>query len=140
MLKTKMKLSNPDKILKFLTEMVQRSYDRIKEEEILLCLDCLDVDLYIASTNHDDFYDAVRENFELDEEGEIIDYDSYKELMDELNESFILLHSTSGLFDYFPPGEYTVNDEVREQESEYLAPSGIFYAPFEDAISNKGSR
>lgn len=132
-----MKLNNQEKILSILTQMVQKSYERLKDEEVLLCLDCLDVDLYIASTNDDEFYDAIRENFEVDEAGDIIDYEQYKELMDELNESFILLHSTSGLFDYFPPGEYVVNDEVREQESEHLAPSGVFYAPFEDALGEK---
>lgn len=137
MLKTKMKLKNPDEVLSILNEMVKRSYERVKDEEILLCLDCLDVDLYIASTNNDEFYDAIKENFEVDDSGDIVDYDTYKELMEDLNESFILLHSTSGLFDYFPPGEYSVNGEIREQESDYLAPSGVFYAPYEDAIKEK---
>ncbi|WP_318502683.1 hypothetical protein [Bacillus sp. T3] len=135
MLKTTKELVNSEKILSILQEIVNRSYERIKGEEVLLCLDCLDVDLYIATSNHDEFIESIKENFELDEDFEIIDYEGYRELMDELNENFILLHSISGLFDYFHPGDYIVNGETRFQEGEYLAPKGVFYAPFEDAVN-----
>jgi superfamily I DNA/RNA helicase len=134
-MKTKRALVNPDKIHSILMDIIKQTYEQVKGEEVLLCLDCLDVDLKLATTNLDEFSDAIRENFELDENFEIIDYDGYKELMDELNENFILLHSTTGLFDYFPPGEYTVNGETRYQESDYLAPKDVFYAPFEDAVN-----
>ena len=135
MLNTKRKLVNGDEIYAILMEMVKNTYENVKGEEVLLCLDCLDVDLRLAANSHDDLIEAIRANFELDEDFEIIDYDGYRELIGELNENFILLHSTSGLFDYFPPGDYEVNGEYREQEGEYLAPAGVFYAPFEDAIN-----
>ncbi|MGJ7921101.1 hypothetical protein [Neobacillus sp. LXY-4] len=137
MLNTKRELVNADKVYSILQKIINQSFESLKGEEVLLCLECLDVDLYIAANNHEEFEEAIKENFKLDEEGEIIDYDGYRELMNDLNDQFILLHSTSGLFDYFPPGDYTVNGENRYQENEYLAPSGVFYAPFEDAV-NKG--
>lgn len=135
MLTTKRKLVNAEKITSILMAIIHETYEEVKEEEVLLCLDCLDVDLRLATHNNDDFFEAVKENFELDEENEVIDYDGYKELMEDLNEEFILLHSSSGLFDYFPDGEYTVGGEERLSESEYLAPKGVFYAPFEDAVN-----
>jgi hypothetical protein len=134
MIHTKRTLINAEKINSLLMEIIKKSYENLKGEEVLLCLDCLDVDLTLATSNHDEFIEAVKENFELDEDFEIIDYEAYRELMDELNEHFILLHSTSGLFDYFPPGEYEINGEIREQENDYLAPKDVFYAPFEDAL------
>lgn len=118
-------------------DIINNSYENVKGEEVLLCLDCLDVDIYLATNNHEEFIEAIKENFELDYEFEIVDYDGYRELMDELNENFILLHSTSGLFDYFPPGEYEVDGEIREQENDYLAPKGVFYAPYEDALNKR---
>ncbi|MDF2903274.1 MAG: hypothetical protein K0S25_912 [Bacillus sp. (in: firmicutes)] len=135
MLNTKRPLINAEKIYKILMGIVIKSYENVKGEEILLCLDCLDVDIYLATNNHEEFIEAIKENFELDQDYEIVDYDGYRELMEELNENFILFHSTSGLFDYFPPGEYEVDGEIREQENDYLAPKGVFYAPFEDAVN-----
>ncbi|AGK53833.1 hypothetical protein [Bacillus sp. 1NLA3E] len=135
MLNTKRPLINAEKIYKILMGIVIKSYENVKGEEILLCLDCLDVDIYLATNNHEEFIEAIKENFELDQDYEIVDYDGYRELMEELNENFILFHSTSGLFDYFPPGEYEVEGEIREQENDYLAPKGVFYAPFEDAVN-----
>jgi hypothetical protein len=134
MLKTKKKLVNADLIYSILMEIVKSSYESLKGEEVLLCLDCLDVDLYIATYNNDEFEDAIKANFQLDENFEIIDYDGYKELMDELHENFILMHTTSGLFDFFPEGEYEINGECRYQESDHLAPSGVFAFPFEDGV------
>jgi len=135
MLNTKRPLINAEKIYKILMGIVIKSYENVKGEEILLCLDCLDVDIYLATNDHEEFIEAIKENFELDDDYEIVDYEGYRELMDELNENFILFHSTSGLFDYFPPGEYEVDGEIREQENDYLAPKGVFYAPFEDAVN-----
>lgn len=135
MLNTKRPLVNAEKIYKILMGIVIKSYENVKGEEILLCLDCLDVDIYLATNDHEEFIEAIKENFELDDDYEIVDYDGYRVLMDELNENFILFHSTSGLFDYFPPGEYEVDGEIREQENDYLAPKGVFYAPFEDAVN-----
>lgn len=135
MLNTKRVLINPERIYFILMDMIKNSYENLKGKEVLLCLDCLDVDLFLATNNHDEFIEAIKVNFKLDEDFEIIDYDGYRELMDELNENFILLHSTSGFFDYFPPGDYEVNGELREVENDYLAPKGVFYAPFEDALT-----
>lgn len=135
MLNTKRPLVNAEEIYKILMGIVIKSYENVKGEEILLCLDCLDVDIYLATNDHEEFIEAIKENFELDDDYEIVDYEGYRVLMDELNENFILFHSTSGLFDYFPPGEYEVDGEIREQENDYLAPKGVFYAPFEDAVN-----
>ena len=137
MLNTKRPLINTERIYNILMDIINNSYENVKGEEVLLCLDCLDVDIYLATNNHEEFIEAIKENFELDYEFEIVDYDGYRELMDELNENFILLHSTSGLFDYFPPGEYEVDGEIREQENDYLAPKGVFYAPYEDALNKR---
>jgi hypothetical protein len=134
MIKTRRTLVNKERIQAILIDLMNTSYENIKDEEILLCLDCLDVDLYLATTNHDEFDEAIKANFDLDEDYEIIDYEAYRELMEDLDLAFLELHKTSGLFDYFPPGEYKVNGELREQEGEHLAPKGIFYAPYEDAL------
>lgn len=139
MLKTTRILVNSDKIYDILNELVKTSYENIKDEEILLCLDCLDVDLNIATTDHDEFDEAIKENFELDENYEIIDYEGYRKLMDELDRAFIELHKSTGLFDYFPPGKYKVGDEIRVQECDFLAPKGVFYAPYEEAVVKKES-
>jgi hypothetical protein len=134
MLNTRRTLVNSDEIHQILVDLVKTSYESIKDEEILLCIDCLDVDLYLAVTDHDPFDEAIKKNFELDEDYEIIDYDGYRELMEDLDIAFVELHKSGGLFDYFPPGEYVVEGETREEEGEYLAPKGIFFAPFEDAL------
>lgn len=134
MLKTTRNLVNSDRIYEMLINIVQTSYKNIKDEEILLCLDCLDVDLYVATEENDEFDDAIKENFELDENYEIIDYNGYRKLMDELDQVFVDLHKTTGLFDYFPPGQYKVGDEIRVQTCDFFAPKGVFYAPYEDAL------
>ena len=135
MIKTTQKLVNEDKITTILMDIVQRSYDELKEEDVLLCLDCCDVDLEIATENHFEFEEALKENFELDEFGEIIDYDDYRQLMFELYDYFIELHKNSGLFDFFPEGEYLVNGELQLSDCDKLAPKGRFYAPFEGALN-----
>lgn len=137
MLKTKRELINADLIYSILMEIIKTSYESLKGEEVLLCLDCLDVDLNIATYNNDEFAEAIKVNFELDENFEIIDYEAYRELMDELHEYFILMHTTSGLFDFFPEGEYEINGEIRIQESDHLAPTGVFAFPFEDGVIKK---
>lgn len=137
MINTTKKLINEDKITKILTEIVEKTYEEIKEEKILLCMECSDIDLEVAVSNHFDFQEAIKENFELDEFEEILDYEGYQRLMDELQDYFIELHIKSGLFDYFPEGEYTVQDKKLISDSEVLGPKGVFYAPFEQAINPK---
>lgn len=134
MLITRKTLINPERVQEILNSLVKTSYEDIKGEEILLCLDCLDIDLSIATTNHDEFDEAIKANFELDEDDEIIDYDEFRKLIEDLDLAYVELHKNSGLFDYFPPGEYKVGEETREQDCEFLAPKGVFYAPFEDAL------
>ena len=72
MLKTTKKLVNEDLIISILNDIVKKSYEEIKDEEVLLCLECSDVDLEIATENHFEFQDAIKENFELDEFGDIV--------------------------------------------------------------------
>ena len=100
----------------------------------MLCLECSDVDLEIATENHFEFQDAIKENFELDEFGDIVDYEEYKKLMYELFDYFIELHINSGFFDYYPEGEYTVDGKILLSDSDIIAPKGKFYAPFEHAL------
>ncbi|PLR80759.1 hypothetical protein CVD25_08320 [Bacillus canaveralius] len=136
MLKTSTQLKNHDKIEAILKEMVKYAYEEIKDEPVLLCLECSDVDLYVAASNHEELEDALKENFELDEFGEVIDLEAYQELFYELNDHFVELHKLSGYFDFFPEGVYDVNGEKRESETDMLAVKGKFYAPFEDALND----
>jgi hypothetical protein len=136
MLKTTKKLVNEETIINILNDIVKKSYEEIKDEEVLLCLECSDVDLEIATANHFEFQDAIKENFELDEFGDIIDHEEYRKLMYELFDFFIELHINSSLFDYFPEGEYTVDGKVFLSDSDIVAPKGKFYAPFEHALVN----
>lgn len=134
MLKTTKSLINEEIIIQILREIVEKSYEAIKEEEVLLCLECSDVDLEVATSNHFEFQNAIKENFELDEFGEILDYDHYRKLMCELYDEFIEMHINSGLFDVFPEGEYEVEGEKLISDSDMIAPKGKFYAPFEQAL------
>lgn len=127
-------LMNEGKIEAILKDMVGITYEHTKGEEVLLCLECSDVDLYVAAASSPDFEDALKENFELDIFGEIKDAKAYRKTMDQLDRLFVDFHIQSGLFDYFPAGLYEVNGEEREKEFDTLAPKGIFYAPFEDAV------
>ncbi|WP_394232412.1 hypothetical protein [Niallia oryzisoli] len=136
MLKTTKKLVNEQEVIEILQSIVKKSYDEIKDEEILLCLECADVDLEIATANHFEFHEALKKNFELDEFGEILDYDEYRQLMYELYDYFIDLHINSGLFDFFPEAEYEVEGEMLISDSDIIAPKGKFYAPFEHALKN----
>lgn len=135
MLNTSLPLKSEAKIEEILKRIVEDSYEQIKDEEVLLCLECCDVDLEIATSNDFEFEEAIKENFELDEFGDIIDMEQYRRLMYELNDAFIELHKSSGYFDFFPEGQYEVNGEKRESESDIIAPKGKFYAPFEDALT-----
>ena len=47
-IKTNVKLQNADIIDAILIELVQNSYHEVSEEGLLLCMECGDVDLYIA--------------------------------------------------------------------------------------------
>lgn len=134
MLKTTKKLVNEELIVAILNDIVKKTYEEIKDEEVLLCLECSDVDLEVATENHFEFQDAIKENFELDEFGDIVDYVEYKKLMYELFDYFIELHINSGFFDYYPEGEYTVNGKILLSDSDIIAPKGKFYAPFEHAL------
>jgi hypothetical protein len=134
MLKTTKKLVNEELIVAILNDIVKKTYEEIKDEEVLLCLECSDVDLEIATENHFEFQDAIKENFELDEFGDIVDYVEYKKLMYELFDYFIELHINSGFFDYYPEGEYTVDGKILLSDSDIIAPKGKFYAPFEHAL------
>ncbi|MBK5441937.1 MULTISPECIES: hypothetical protein [Peribacillus] len=134
MFQTKIQLANPDKIDSVLKEIVQNSYEEVREERLLLCMECGDVDLYIAASNHEELQDAINENFEIDECGEIIKLEEHQQLMDDLYEYFLKLHKESNLFDFFPAGYYIVDGESRESETDMLGPKGLFSAPFEDAI------
>ncbi|MGE7765715.1 hypothetical protein [Peribacillus sp. NPDC096540] len=134
MFQTKIQLANPDKIDSVLKEIVQNSYEEVREERLLLCMECGDVDLYIAASNNEELQDAINENFEIDECGEIIKLEEHQQLMDDLYEYFLKLHKESNFFDFFPAGYYIVAGESRESETDMLAPKGLFLAPFEDAI------
>jgi hypothetical protein len=134
MLKTTLNLVNKNEIEEIITEIVRSVYDNIKDEAMLLYLKNHEIDLYVAVTDNDEFEEAILKNFEVDEENEIIDEEGYQLLMDELNDYFVELHKTSGLFDFFPSGIYEVNGEKRLQESDCIATKGRYIAPFEDAI------
>ncbi|MFD6443405.1 hypothetical protein ACFWDG_27470, partial [Peribacillus sp. NPDC060186] len=88
MFQTKIQLANPDKIDSVLKEIVQNSYEEVREERLLLCMECGDVDLYIAASNHEELQDAINENFEIDECGDIIKLEEHQQLMDDLYEYF----------------------------------------------------
>lgn len=133
MLNTTKQLKNEEVIINILKGIVLHSYEELKEEDILLCLECCDVDLEIATSSHFDFQEAIKENFELDEFDDILDMDEYRHLICELHDYFVELHKQSGLFDFFPEGEYNVKEEIRNSDSDMIAPKGRFYAPFEDA-------
>ncbi|MFP3512078.1 hypothetical protein SB775_21015 [Peribacillus sp. SIMBA_075] len=134
MFKTKIKLTNPERIDAILKAVVQKSYEEALEEKLLLCMECGDVDFYIAYSNNEELQDAINENFEIDECGEIMKLDEHQELMDDLYEYFLIIHKESDMFDFFPAGSYIVVGESRESDTDMLAPSGLFSAPFEDAI------
>ena len=135
MLNTTKQLRNEAVINNLLKEIVLHSYEELKEEDILLCLECCDVDLEIATSSHFDFQEAIKENFELDEFGDILDMDEYRYLICELHDYFVELHKESGLFDFFPEGEYNVRGDIRNSDSDMIAPKGRFFAPFEDATT-----
>jgi hypothetical protein len=132
-LQTTVDLVNVEQIEAILKELVQDSYDEVKEEGILLCMECGDVDLYITASHHELLQDAIHRNFQVDEYGKVINREKYQQLMDDLNEYFVKLHIESGYFDYYPAGTYEVDGEQRVSETDMLAPKGQFYAPFEDA-------
>ncbi|MCK1993317.1 hypothetical protein GW626_11465 [Peribacillus muralis] len=134
MFQSKIKLSNSAKIEAILRGIVSRTYEEARKEKLLLCMECGDVDLYIASSNNDELQDAINENFEFDQYGEIIKLEDHQELMDDLYDYFLILHKESDMFDFFPAGPYEVAGEERESETDMLAPRGLFSAPFEDAM------
>ncbi|MFJ7747833.1 hypothetical protein [Peribacillus sp. NPDC097295] len=136
-LQTNTQLVNFNKIDVILKEIVQNSYDEARKECVLLCMECGDVDLYIAASNHEGMQEAINENFQIDEDGEIIKQEEYQQFMDDLADYFLELHKESALFDFFPAGYYEVDGEKRESETDMLGPKGQFSAPFEDAFINE---
>ncbi|WP_144552276.1 hypothetical protein [Peribacillus simplex] len=134
MFQTKIKLINTGKIDAILKEIVLKTYEEALEEKLLLCMECGDVDFYIAYSNNEELQDAINENFEIDECGEIMKIDEHQELMDDLFDYFLIKHKESEMFDYFPAGPYTLGGEIRESDTDMLAPRGLYSAPFEDAL------
>ena len=63
--------------------------------------------------------------------------DEYRHLICELHDYFVELHKESGLFDFFPEGEYNVRGDIRNSDSDMIAPKGRFFAPFEDATTSQ---
>lgn len=98
---TKIKLINPGKIDAILKEIVLKTFEEALEEKLLLCMECGDVDFYIAYSNNEELQDAINENFEIDEFGEIMKIDEHQELMDDLYDYFLIIHKESDLFDFF---------------------------------------
>ncbi len=133
MLQTAIELINREEIEGILKEIVKAEYEEVREEGLLLCMECGDVDLYIAASHHEGLQEAINKNFETDECGDVIDRKLHQQLMDDLFEYFLELHQESGFFDFYPAGLYIVNGEKRGSETDMLAPKGLFYAPFEDA-------
>ncbi|GKU80713.1 nucleotidyltransferase family protein [Niallia sp. NCCP-28] len=131
---TTKKVSNEDEIKSILKKMVDTAYEQIKGEEILLCMECCDVDLFVAAESYPELEEAIKKNYELDEYGEVIDHDGYIQLMRELDDYFVELHIQSGYYDYFPAGIYELDGKEEETETDILAPKGVFYAPFEEAV------
>ncbi|TKH02546.1 hypothetical protein FC682_22065 [Peribacillus simplex] len=134
MFQSKIELNNTGKIDAILKGIVLKTYEESLEEKLLLCMECGDVDFYIAYSNNEELQDAINENFEIDECGEIVNIDEHQELMDDLYDYFLIIHKESDLFDFFPAGPYTHGGEIRESDTDMLAPRGLYSAPFEDAI------
>ncbi|MGG0410051.1 hypothetical protein [Peribacillus simplex] len=134
MLQTKVKLTNTGKIDAILMEIVLKTYEEALDEKLLLCMECGDVDFYIAYSNNEKLQDAINENFEIDESGEIMKIDEHQELMDDLYDYFLIIHKESEMFDFFPAGPYNLGGEIRESDTDMLAPRGLYSAPFEDAL------
>jgi hypothetical protein len=88
----------------------------------------------VATEYHEDFQEAIKCNFILDEYNDIMDEKGYYQLLRELQAEFISMYKECGLFDFFPKGSYEVNGEKRFQDSDCIAPKGKFFAPFEDAL------
>ena len=133
MLHTKMKLVNEPALEELLMDIVRTAYDQIKNLSMLLSVEH-EMDVLIATEGHETFNDVIKENFILDEFDDIEDREGYQQLIEDLQVEFVQMHKRSGLFDYFPAGEYDVNGEKRYQPDAKLAPVGRFYAPFEDAV------
>jgi hypothetical protein len=134
MLHTNIDIQNAEQIETILKELIKNAYQEVSEEGVLLCMECGDVDVYIAASHHEQLQDAIYRNFQLDEDGEMMNRDEYVQFMDDLQEYFVKLHIESGYFDFFPSGIYVVEGETRESETDMLAPKNQFYAPFEDAL------
>lgn len=127
-------IQNAEQIDVILKELIRNAYKEVRKEGVLLCMECGDVDVYIAASHHEQLQEAINSNFQLDEYGEVLNRDQYVQFMDDLQEHFVNLHIESGYFDFFPSGIYVIEGESRESETDMLAPKNQFYAPFEDAL------
>lgn len=133
-MQARMSLMNSEMIEEILLEIVKTSYDQIKNESMLLYIDKNEINILVATEYHEEFQTAIKSNFLLDEDGDIIDQEGYYKLLEDLQIEFIKMHKNCGLFDYFPAGFYEVKGVQRQQESDSLAPKGKYFAPFEDAL------
>lgn len=134
MLQTRLTLVNSDLIEKILIDIVKTAYDNVKNISMLLYIDKDELNIMVATEGNEDFEEAIKDNFHLDEDGDIIDQKGYYELLQDLQIEFIKMYKTCGLFDFFPSGYYEINDVQRLQNSDTLAPRGRYYAPFEESI------
>jgi hypothetical protein len=132
MLHTSLKLVNEDEIDEIIKGYVEQLYHSTKENKLILASN--DIDLYLASTDDDEFEETLLANFELDEDGDPVDDEAYRNLKEELNNNFVRMVKESELFDTFPAGSYEVNGETRQIDKEMYGPKDVFYAPFEDAV------
>ena len=134
MLQTRMNLINAELIEEILLDIVRTAYDQIKGQSLLLYIDQNEINILVATEEHEEFQSSIRENFILDEDGDIVDQKGYHELLQDLQIEFIKMYKQCGLFDFFPAGVYEVKGVQRCQESDSLAPKGTYFAPFEDAL------
>jgi hypothetical protein len=127
------KLINEDEIKELLLEIVKTAHDQLRGQAMLLNVN-RDIDLLVATEGQDTLIDLIKENFLLDEDGDIIDEEKYRLLLDDLQMEFVKMYKTTGLFDFFPAGEYEINGEERYQQFETIATKGMYFAPFEDCL------
>jgi hypothetical protein len=110
-----MSLVNAQEIEEILFEIVKTAYEQIKDEAMLLYIDQGEINILVATDANDEFEDAIKANFLLDEDGDIIDQEGYYQLLRELQAALIDTYKTCGLFNFFPAGTYDVNGETLHQ-------------------------
>jgi hypothetical protein len=133
MIHTTVKLVNIEEIEELLLEIVKTAHDQLRGQAMLLNVK-EEIDLFVATEGHETFEEVIQKNFMLDEYDETIDEEQYRLLLNDLQVAFEEMYKTTGLFDYFPAGEYFVNGEKRYQPDEMVATKGMYSAPFEDCL------